>query len=93
MPVVGAAPALAESTAGVEPAGEAERAATARPEVLASWTQGVARREVETPPRKGEQEFKAPPHKGRRKPEALPPEGERELDAMPQKGERNPEAL
>ena len=77
LPVVGAAPTLAEETAGVEPAGEAERAAAAKPEALAPWTQGEAGREVETPPREGEQELKAPPHKGRRKPEALPPEGER----------------
>ena len=86
LPVVVAAPALAESTAGVEPAGEAERAATARPEALASWTQGEAGREVETPPGGGEQELKA-----------LPPEGERKLDAMPQRnpneGECDPDLL
>jgi len=40
LPVVGAAPALAERTAGVEPAGEAERAAAAKSEALAPWTQG-----------------------------------------------------
>jgi hypothetical protein len=50
LPVVGAVPALAEETAGVEPAGEAEKAMAAKPEALASWTQGEAGREVETPP-------------------------------------------
>ena len=53
-----------------KPAGEAKRAAAAKPEALASRTQGEAGREVETP------------HEGRHKPEALPPEDERELDAM-----------
>ena len=33
-PVVGAAPALAEATAGIEPAGNAEIASTAKPEAL-----------------------------------------------------------
>jgi hypothetical protein len=45
--VVGAAPALAEDTAGIEPAGEAERATTAKSEALAPWTQGETRHEVE----------------------------------------------
>jgi hypothetical protein len=34
LPVVGAAPALAEGTAGVEPAGEAEKATAAKSEAL-----------------------------------------------------------
>ena len=97
MPVADAAPALAEGAGGIEPAGEAERAAAARPEALASWTQGEAGREAEAPPGEGEQELKAPPLKGRGKPKALPPEGERELDAMPQgnpnEGEREVERL
>jgi hypothetical protein len=97
LPVVGAAPALAESTAGVEPAGEAERAAAARPEALASRTQGDAGREAEPPPREGEQELESPPHKGRRKPEALPPEckyeraqtgAKRKPEALPPEGKR-----
>jgi len=37
LPVAGAAPALAEGTAGVRPAGEAETASTARPEALVPW--------------------------------------------------------
>jgi len=37
VPVAGAAPALAEGTAGVRPAGEAETASTARPEALVPW--------------------------------------------------------
>ena len=53
LPVVGAAPAQAESTAGVEPTGEAERAIAAKPKVLASWTQGKARHKAESPPREG----------------------------------------
>ena len=72
LPVAGAAPAQAESTAGVKSAGEAERAIAAKPEALASWTQGEAGREAESPPQEGEQELKAPLHKGRHKPEALP---------------------
>ena len=87
--VVGAAPALAESTAG-----EVERAAAARPEALAPWSQGEAGCEAETSPREGEQELKALPHQGRRKPEALPPEGERECGTTPQdnpnEGDREP---
>ena len=80
---------MAKETAGIEPAGKAKRAAAARPEALASWTQGEAGREAETPLRReGEQELKALPHQGRHKPKALPPEGERKLDAMPQKGKR-----
>ena len=37
MPVAGAAPALAEGTAGIRPTGEAETASTARPEALVPW--------------------------------------------------------
>ena len=48
--VVDAAPAVAKETTSVEPAGEAERAAATRPEALASWTQGEAGHEAETPP-------------------------------------------
>jgi len=36
LPVAGTAPALVEGAAGVDPAGEAERATTARPKALAS---------------------------------------------------------
>ena len=71
--IVCAAPALAEGTAGVEPAGEAERAMAAKPEALASWVRGETRREVERLP------MHEPPQKGRRKLEALPPKG----DALP----------
>ena len=46
--VVGPAPPLAEGTSGVEPTGEAERAAAAKFEGLVSWAQGVARQEVES---------------------------------------------
>jgi len=53
LPVVGAAPALAEGTAGVEPAGEAEKATAAKPEALVPWAQGMAEREVEMLPGEG----------------------------------------
>jgi len=99
LPVVGAAPALAEGTAGVEPAGEAERAMAAKSEALAPWTQGETRHEIETPSRgegeraealpQGERMLEAPPQKGSRKPEALLPEGERELDASSRGGPNN----
>ena len=48
LPVVGAAPALAKGTAGIEPTGEAERATAAKSEALAPRTQGEARWGVET---------------------------------------------
>jgi hypothetical protein len=41
-PVAGTAPALAEATTGVEPAGKAEIASTAEPEALVPWTQDKA---------------------------------------------------
>jgi hypothetical protein len=50
LPVAGTAPALAKRTAGIKPAGKAERAITAKSEALAPWTQGMARCEVERPP-------------------------------------------
>ena len=48
--VVGTAPALAEDTPGVEPAGEAERAAAARSKALAPWTQGEAKHKGDAQP-------------------------------------------
>ena len=48
--VVDAAPAVAKETTSIKPAGEAERASAARPKALASWTQGEAGCEAETPP-------------------------------------------
>src|SRR5712691_1903987 len=73
-------PVLAEETAGVEPAGAAGRAAAAKSEALAPWTQGETRRELETLLREGKHMHKplleAPPRKRERevdkpKPEAL----------------------
>ena len=64
LPVVGAASALAEGTAGVGPAGEAETATTAEPEALVLWAQDKAAREVETPPQEGEGELDAVPPQG-----------------------------
>jgi len=91
---VGAAPALAEETTGVEPAGEAERAAAAKSEALAPRMQGEARWGVETQPREGnEPPPEVLPQKGERKPQALPPKAGRMLEAPPQKGRRKPEAL
>jgi len=78
LPVVGAAPALAEETTGVEPAGKAERAAAAKSEALAPWTQGETRREVETL-QEGKREADEPP------PEALPQKGERKPQVLPPK--------
>ena len=48
--VVGTAPALAEDTPGIEPAGEAERAAAARSEALGPWTQGEAKHKGDAQP-------------------------------------------
>ena len=81
---VGAAPALADNTAGVETAGEVEKAAAARPDALMSWAQDQAARgrEVESLPRGGKVMYEPPP-------EALPPEGWRNHEPPPQKGERN----
>ena len=62
MSVVGVAPGLAEGTVGVEPAGEAEKAATAKLEALVLWTQDMAGRKLETLPREGEQELEASLH-------------------------------
>ncbi len=85
LPVPGAAPVLAEETAGVEPAGEAERAAAAKSKALAPWTPGETRREVETLPREGKRVHEPPPEAPPRKrehevdkpkPEALPRERE-----------------
>ena len=64
LPVVGVAPALAEGTAGVGPAGEAETASTAEPEALAPWMQGKTQHEVETPPQEGKREHEAPLQEG-----------------------------
>ena len=72
LPVVGAASALAEGTAGVGPAGEAETATTTEPEALVLWAQDKAAREVETPPREGEGEL-----------DAVPPQGEGMAKPMP----------
>ena len=83
LPVVGAATALAEGTASVEPAGEAQRATVAKSEALVPWAQGVAKREVERPWREDERELEAPLQTGRHKREALPPEGERERGITP----------
>jgi hypothetical protein len=47
LPAMGPAPALTERTSSVEPAGEAERATTAKLEALVPWARGVARHEVE----------------------------------------------
>ena len=44
--------ALAEGTASVEPAGEAERAMAAKSDALVTWVKGVARCEVEKTPQR-----------------------------------------
>jgi len=74
--VVGAAPALAEDTAGVELVGGAERAATAKPEALGPGVYGEAGRAHETPPQgQARREVKIPLW-----------EGEQELDVLLRKG-------
>ena len=50
---MGHAPALAEGTSGVEPAGEAERATAAKFEALVSWAQGVTGHDIERLPHEG----------------------------------------
>ena len=74
-PVVGTTPALAEETAGVGPAGEAETANTTRPEALVPWAQDKTGRG---------REVNKPPH------EALPQKGERNVEALSRKRERHP---
>ena len=76
LPVMGAAPALAEGTAGIEPASGAERATAARSDALGLRAHGEAGRRHETPLR-GEvgREVETPPQEGERELDALPPEG------------------
>jgi len=76
LPVVGAAPALAESTASVELTGEAEGAIAIKTEALVSWAQDVAAREVEKLPQKASSKVNEPP------PEVLPQKGERNPEAL-----------
>ena len=82
--LVGVAPALAEETAGVGPAGEAEKAVAAKPEALVPWAQYKAGRrcEVDGPPPE------ALPQKSERNPEAL--SREPEPKRRPKQGERKP---
>jgi hypothetical protein len=58
---MGTAPALAESTAGVRPAGEAEKATTAKPEALIPWVQDEAADGLERLPREGKYMHESPP--------------------------------
>ena len=65
---MGAAPALAEGTTSIEPAGEAEKAITAKLEALVPQTPGGTRCEVEGLPREGKRKAEetlpqAPPPK------------------------------
>ena len=96
LPVVGTAPALAEGTASVKPAGKAEIATAAKFKVLVPWVQGEARLEVKTPPQEGRCKPEALPLSGKHthKPplEALPLEGWHNLGAPPQKREHEHEA-
>jgi len=93
LPVMGAAPALAKSTASIELTGEAEGAIAVKTEVLVSWAQDVATRKVEKLPQKASSKVNEPP------PEALPQKGERNPEALSRKrklkchqngGEREP---
>jgi len=84
---VDTAPALAEGTAGVELAGKAERAITAKPEALEPWVYGGAGRQGETPPQEHEREIDALPPEGRRKPKALPGKRKLEVGVPPKQGQ------
>jgi hypothetical protein len=91
---MGAAPALAEHTAGVELAGEAEKAAAAKAEALISIVQNkaVRGREVEMPPQEGKRGDVPPPQKGKRMYEP-PPEAllqKRECERARTSAEREP---
>jgi hypothetical protein len=68
LPVVGAASALAEGTASVEPTSKAEIATTAKLKVLVPWAQGKPRLEVDSL-LQGDKVMYEPP------PEVLPSEG------------------
>ena len=72
---MGAAPALAEDTAGVEPTSKAEKAVAAKSEALVPRVQGKAGCEVETPPREAKQELEALPQDGMHRPKLLPLKG------------------
>ena len=91
LPVACTVPALAKDTAGVEPAGEAEKAAAANFEALIPLAQDktVRGREVETPPQEGKRTRNP-------RPEPPPRKGKREVDALlqgnPNKGELKPDS-
>jgi hypothetical protein len=72
--VMGAAPALAKDTAGIELAGKAEKAATAKSEALISIAQNKAMHgcEVKMLPQEGKQGDMPPPQKGKRMYKLLP---------------------
>jgi len=94
---VGTTPALAGGNAGVEPAGKAKKAVTAKLKVLIPWAQDKAGHKVERSPQEGKPELEARLQRGRRKPEALPPEGECEcgimLQGTPNEGTCEPDWL
>jgi len=96
--VVDTAPAPAEGTAGVELAGKAERAMTAKLEALEPWVYGEAKRQAETSPQEHERELDALPQKRKRKVDAplqgSPNEGKRGCGhKAPRNSERKPGAL
>jgi len=103
--VTGVALALAKGTAGIKPAGKAEKAIATRPEALVPWVQDKAERgrEVNKPlhkalPQKGECNAEALSRKCKPKhPKALPPGSERECSTMPQgnsnKAQHEPDQL
>jgi hypothetical protein len=86
LPVVGAASALAEGTAGVEPTGKAEIATAAKLKVLVPWAQGEPRHEVNSLPQ-GDKVMYEPPPEGWRNHEPSPQKGERKQEVLPQKCE------
>src|SRR5260221_1476673 len=91
MLVMRAAPAMAEGTASVEHAGEAEKDTTAKSEeALESKVYGEAGSRRETPPQaKARRRVEIPPPEGKQALNEPPPEGWRRPEALPRKGEQN----
>jgi len=104
---MGAAPALAKGTAGVEPASKAEKATAAKHEALVPWVQGVAECDIEMLPGEGKHVYEllpeVLPRKGKHETETLStgegehtealPQGERMLEVPAREGRRKPEVL
>jgi uncharacterized protein YcaQ len=93
------APALAEGTASIEPAGKAEKATAAKSKVLVPWAQENAGCgwEVEMPSWEAKRELKALLQDSWCKQKVLPQKGKRKVyepppNVMPSEGKCKPEA-